>query len=199
MSGKKNKILIYYVHPAPHKSRINRALIDAVSGIENITVVRLYDEYPDYYIDVKKEQQRLLEHDVIVWQHPFYWYSSPPLLKEWIDLVLEHGFAYGKDGNALQGKKVLNAITTGGSKMAYQEGGRNRFTIRQLLAPFDQTCHLCKMPYLPPFVTHGSLMIDENGIRDAAENYRKIIIALRDQLFTDEELLRYEYINNILD
>lgn len=28
-------------------------------------------------------------------QHPFYWYSTPALLKEWQDLVLEHGWAYG--------------------------------------------------------------------------------------------------------
>ncbi|WP_396125955.1 NAD(P)H-dependent oxidoreductase [Brevibacillus laterosporus] len=25
---------------------------------------------------------------------PFYWYSSPPLLKKWLDDIFTHGWAY---------------------------------------------------------------------------------------------------------
>jgi len=46
---------------------------------------------------------------MIVFHHPFYWYSSPAILKEWQDLVLEYGFAYGHEGTALRGKKSLSA------------------------------------------------------------------------------------------
>ena len=64
-------------------------------------------------IDVRAEQELLVSHDVIVSQHPFYWYSSPALLKEWQDLVLEHGWAYGRGGTKLTGKILFNAITAG--------------------------------------------------------------------------------------
>ena len=187
------------MHPAPHKSRLNTALLNAVESLENVTIRKLYDLYPDFYIDVKAEQQLLMEHDVIVWQHPFYWYSAPSLLKEWIDLVLEHGFAYGHEGNALRGKKVMTATTTGGSYEAYQEEGRNHYTMLQLLAPFDQTVQLCKMEYLPPFVVHKSLLIDSDHIRKAAEDYRKIIISLRDEIFSEQEVRDCKYINQLLD
>ncbi len=70
-----------------------------------------------------------------MWHHPIYWYSCPPLLKQWIDLVLEVGWAYGKGGEQLRGKWILNAVSSGGSREVYQEEGRNRYTLRQFLAP----------------------------------------------------------------
>src|SRR5687768_17757187 len=55
------------------------------------------------------------------------------ILKEWQDLVLEHGWAYGPGGTALHGKITLNATTTGGPAAAYRRGGYNNFTVRELL------------------------------------------------------------------
>lgn len=198
MTLQKNKILILFTHPIPHKSRLNSAMIQAVEGQEHVTVRYLYDLYPDFYIDVKAEQELLLEHDIIVWQHPFYWYSAPALLKEWIDLVLEHGFAYGREGNALKGKQVLTATTTGGRMEAYTEGGHNRFTMNQFLAPYEQTARLCKMDYLPPFVIHGSLIMNEQDIKQVSEDYRKVIVSLRDGIFDVKDLMEHKYINHIL-
>jgi len=105
------RVLILFAHPALEKSRVNRRLIAAVQDLENVTINDLYEQYPDFYIRVKREQELLLSHDVIVFQHPFYWYSCPALVKQWEDLVLQYGFAYGKEGTKLEGKWVLTAIT----------------------------------------------------------------------------------------
>ncbi len=43
-------------------------------------------EYPDFIINVKREQELVENHDNIIFQFPLYWYSSPSLLKKWIDL-----------------------------------------------------------------------------------------------------------------
>ena len=83
------RVLILYAHPMPRKSRANRALAEAVRGLEGVTFHDLYEAYPDFFIDVAREKALLVEHDVIVLQHPFYWYSAPALVKEWLDLVLE--------------------------------------------------------------------------------------------------------------
>lgn len=90
-----NRILILFAHPALENSRVNRYLIQAVEGLDSVTVHDLYEMYPDFHIDVKVEQDLLLAHDIIIFHHPFYWYSTPAIMKEWLDLVLEHGFAYG--------------------------------------------------------------------------------------------------------
>jgi voltage-gated potassium channel Kch len=98
------RVLILFAHPALQKSTVNRRLISAVRGLRGVTINDLYEEYPDFDIEVGREQELLLNHDIIIFQHPFYWYSSPATLKQWEDLVLEYGFAYGKGGTRLQEK-----------------------------------------------------------------------------------------------
>lgn len=195
----RNRILILFAHPALHKSRVNRQLISAIKDVEDITFHNLYEEYPDFHIDVKREQDLLLEHDIYIWQHPFYWYSSPSIVKEWIDLVLKHGFAYGRTGTALSGKKIFNAITAGGRREVYQEGNMNNYTIPQFLAPFRQTAKLCNMVYMPPFVIHGTHLLSEEEIHSAALDYRKIMLSLRDSIFSDEEIWHCNYLNDLLE
>ncbi len=197
--NQKQNILILVFHPLLHKSRVNREMIKSLEGLEGITIRLMYDIYPDFHLDVKEEQKILMEHDLIVWQHPFYWYSSPSLLKEWIDIILEHGFAYGRKGRALVGKKVMTAVSTGGSSEVYQKEGLRRYTMRQLLAPFEQTVSLCNMLYLPPFVVHGTHLIQENRIAESAGDYRKIIQSLRDGIFSEKELIEKEYLNDLIN
>ena len=193
-----NRISILVFHPLLHKSRVNQKLVQAVEGMEGVSLRLMYDIYPDFFIDVKKEQEILLDSDIIVWQHPFYWYSSPSLLKEWIDLVLEHGFAFGRAGRAVEGKQILSAISTGGRMEAYPSGEDGKFSVRQLMAPFEQTTKLCMMHYLSPFVTHGTHLLDEAGIDKAALDYARVIEALRDGLYSPEEIQKHEYINDLI-
>jgi glutathione-regulated potassium-efflux system ancillary protein KefG len=104
--------------------------VEAVRGLGGVTVNDLYESYPELDIDVDREQRLLLEHDVVIFQHPFYWYSTPAILKEWQDLVLEHGWAYGHGGSALRGKWMMSALTAGGSEEAYRGAGPQGFTVR---------------------------------------------------------------------
>lgn len=174
------RILILFAHPALGKSRINRRLLAAARTVEGVTIHDLYEEYPDFMIDVKREQDLLEKHDVILFQHPFYWYSCPAILKEWLDLVLQHGFAYGEQGRALEGKWQASVLSTGGPAEAYRADGYNYFTVRQLLAPFEQTARLCRMVWLPPFLVQGSFALDEAGLDRQAADYIRVLELLRD-------------------
>ena len=173
-----SRVLLLFAHPALHKSRVNRCLVEAACALDGVTLHDLYETYPDLHLDVDREQALLAAHDVIVWQHPFFWYSCPALLKEWLDLVLEHGFAYGEGGDALRGKRVLTAITTGGPADSYGSAGLNRYSIAQLLAPFEQTARLCGMEYLEPFVIHGTHRLSKAEIAKHAAAYRDRIASL---------------------
>lgn len=174
------KILILFAHPAFQRSRVHPTLLASARSLEGVTVHDLYEAYPDLMIDVPREQALLREHDVIVLQHPLYWYSSPAILKEWQDLVLQHGFAYGRDGTALHGKMMMSAVSAGGGEAAYRKEGVNRFTIVELLRPFEQTAALCGMRWLPPFVVHGTHLLEPSDIAGHAEEYRSVLTALRD-------------------
>jgi len=175
------RVLVLFAHPVLERSRVNRRLVDAIRGLDGVTVHDLYEAYPTLAIHAKAEQELLLAHDAIVFQHPFYWYSTPAILKEWQDLVLEHGWAYGDGGTKLRGKITLNAITTGGPEAAYRRGGYNRFTMRELLAPWDQTAHLCGMKFLAPFTVHAALRVaGDADLAAPRANYVRLLEALRD-------------------
>lgn len=176
-----NRILVQFAHPVLERSRVNRRLLEAIRELPGVTINDLYEAYPTLAIDVEREQALLLEHDIIVYQHPFYWYSVPALLKEWQDLVLEHGWAYGDGGTRLRGKLTLNVLTTGGPVQAYRREGYNRFTVRELLAPWEQTANLCGMRYLAPYVVHAALrVVADDDIAPRREGYRRLLEALRD-------------------
>ena len=189
------KILILFAHPAFEKSRVNMHLAESVKNLEGVAFHDLYQIYPDLQIDVKREQEMLEQHDIIIFHHPFFWYSTPAILKEWQDLVLEHGWAYGSQGNALKGKLFMNVITTGGPEIAYHSEGRNHFTIRQLLAPIEQTANLCKMIFLPPFIVHGTHAITPEEISRHAIDYRELIIALSENRVEIDTARKFDRIN----
>jgi glutathione-regulated potassium-efflux system ancillary protein KefG len=178
-----SRVLILFAHPALEKSRCNLRLAHAVQSLPGVTFNDLYQQYPDLDIDVAREQRLLVDHDVVVMQHPFYWYSTPSMLKEWQDLVLEHGWAYGQGGTALRGKLLLTAMTTGGSEEAYSAAGHNHHTIRQFLLPIERTTILCGMTYLPPFVVSGTHSLKEDEMLRYADDYRQVVEALRDGTF----------------
>ena len=194
------RVLVLFAHPVLERSRVNRRLVDAIRDLEGVTIRDLYEDYPTLAIDVQREQADLLAHDVFVFQHPFYWYSCPAILKEWQDLVLEHGWAYGVGGTQLRGKITLNAITTGGPEPAYRSTGYNRFTVRELLAPWDQTAHLCGMRFLAPFAVHAALrVVGDQDVAASRDGYRRLIEALRDERIDLEAAARADNLALELD
>ena len=199
MEPVRHPVLILFAHPALEKSRVNRILVQGLDRLDGVTVHDLYEVYPDFDIDVAEEQKLLLDHDVIVLHHPFFWYSVPALLKQWEDLVLEHGWAYGAGGTALVGKKMMAAITTGGRASAYCRGGHNRYTIEELLRPIEQTARLCGMEYLPPFVVHGTHGMTPAETHDHSRDYRRALEALRDGRLDFRAAHRIGRLNEDLD
>lgn len=189
------KILILFAHPAFQKSRVNKILIQGLQDIDGVTFHDLYQAYPEMDIEIKVEQKLVEEHDVIIFHHPFYWYSSPAILKEWQDLVLTHGWAYGSQGNALKGKLFLQVMTTGAGQETYCEKGHNRMTIRQLLAPFEQTANLCQMKYLPPMIIPGTYAITKEEVMKHKEDYKNLLVGLRDEKINLEDLVNKQFFN----
>ncbi|MEP2784043.1 MAG: NAD(P)H-dependent oxidoreductase [Pseudoruegeria sp.] len=177
-------VIVYYAHPGHRHSHANRAMQREAQKVTGITMVDLYADYPRFEIDPDKEQQRLLDHDIIVFQFPLFWYSTPSLLKEWQDLVLEHGFAFGHGGDKLVGKSLMLAVTAAGPKDAYTPDGYQNHQMREFLVPMEQTATLCKMHFLPPYVLYGSLRVESDGFLSHAKGFAQVLAALRDDVLT---------------
>ena len=190
------RVLVLYAHPGQRHSQVNRVLAQSAQSLEWVSFVDLYADYPRFKINVETEQQRLREHDVIVLQFPLYWYSTPSLLKEWQDLVLAYGFAYGPGGGELAGKLCLLAVTAGDSADVYHENGLSGFRLRALLSPLEQTANSCRMRFLPPFVLFSALDAhSDKRIEQHVAAYTQLLSALRDDVLDLTALDRVELLS----
>ena len=167
-----SKILVVLAHPNIESSLGNRTIVEKFKSLHpEAEIDELYKLYPDFRIDVKKEQQKLLKADYIILQFPMYWYNAPALLRQWFESVLEHGFAYGSKGKALQGKKLILSITTGSPFDAYRVGGVQNFSIEDLTKGFHQLANLCSIQW-EGFIVTGNLVF---LLRDKPEEMKKMM------------------------
>ncbi|KHK51859.1 NAD(P)H dehydrogenase [Ralstonia sp. A12] len=151
-----SRILVIYAHPAPRRSRANKPLARALASLPGVAMHDLYWHYPDFDIDVRIEQEAVEAAELIVFQFPVQWYATPSLLKEWLDVVLEMGWAYGPGGTALRGKHLMVLATTGGRAHSYSPAGTHGYTFDMFLLPLQRTAALCGMQWQPPHVLHDA-------------------------------------------
>ena len=62
------RLIVYYAHPGHKHSHVNCYMARAAEAVDGITFVDLYRDYPRFDINVDIEQQRLLDHDVSLFQ-----------------------------------------------------------------------------------------------------------------------------------
>ncbi len=191
-----NKVLLITAHPALEKSRNNIRLMKAADSIDEVVIRDLYELYPRFFIDTQKEQRYLEQSQIVILQHPFYWYGIPALLKQYLDMVFTHGWAYGKGTSKLKDKILFNALTTSGTRESYHENEHNRFPLASYLIPYNQLAHVCKMHYLPPFVLHESGKASASESARHARQFKTLINMLASESADLEKLKDMEYLND---
>lgn len=172
------KKLIIVVHPDIENSVINRRWVEELNKFpDKYHVHELYQIYLNKDIDVRSEQKLIEQYEQIIFQFPFYWFSCPPLLKKWLDEVLTYGWAYGsKSGFKVGGKKIALAISAGIDEREYRANGKYRYTMEELLRPFELTFEYVKADYRPPFVYYGiELNSTEKWIENSVPQYLEFL------------------------
>ncbi|MEM8857918.1 MAG: NAD(P)H-dependent oxidoreductase [Chloroflexota bacterium] len=167
------KILIVFSHSDFAQSRINKAMLEAIDELENVTIHILEESAPNFKFDVEKEQALLVQFDVIVLQFPMYWFGSPALLKHWIDEVFLYGFAYGSTGNSLKDKTLVCATTAGGEAVDFTPDGAYGYSVKEFYRPFEITAKFCKMGYAEPFSIYDSANVTDDELVTFAADYRR--------------------------
>lgn len=162
------KTLVLLFHPDFQHSKVNRKLYDVIKDNENLIIRDMYALYPDFKIDVKKEQQYMEKADRIILQFPIRWYSSPALLKQWEDDIFEAGWAY-MGGHALDNKEFTVAVTFGAD--GYEHGGYSHYTPHELLRPFQATAYRIGMKFVEPFVMTNVMREDEAKLQAQIDRY----------------------------
>ena len=170
-------ILVIYAHPAPHRSPVHRRLADTARTLPGVELCDLYQRYPDFDIDGEQERERLRAAHLLVFLHPFRWYGMPSIVKEWMDVVLQPGWAYNDAAHtgecALRGKPFWLVTTTGSGPEAYQPGGLHGRPFSDFLAPYEATAALCGMDWIAPLVMHGAAAATPEAVDAWAAEFRQ--------------------------
>lgn len=174
-NGDDRKFLVILSHPDLENSIANKTIIEHIKITipeSHLEVRHLESLYPDYRIDIQAEQAALLNADFLIFQHPMYWYSTPSILKKYLDDVLSWGFAHGSGGDKLRGKHFLQSITLGGPRDSFTPLGYNRFSVEDIVKPMQQTVYHTKMIYNLPLYSYRNNYVPGifNSISGVKEN-----------------------------
>ena len=142
--------------------------------------------------DVKREQEKLLWADAVIFHFPMWWYSMPAILKGWFERVYSLGFGYGLGAYSdkrwgerygegkLTGKRAMVVVTVGGWKEHYSERGICG-PMDALLFPVNHgLLYYVGFDVLPPFVLHKSDRVDEASFKTSADELRQRLRRLFD-------------------
>lgn len=174
MNDESKKVVIILAHPDLKESKANKALADAVKDIDGVMVYDLY-EYRDQAFDVNLWSTIISDATLVVFQFPFHWMSAPSLLKRWLDEV----FTSLAKTPAVAGKPLQVVTTTGSEYTAYRSGGRNCFTMDELLRPYQGTAIHSGMIWQTPLVIYGMGTADASkNIAAGAEVYKQKVEAV---------------------
>ncbi|NRT71961.1 NAD(P)H-dependent oxidoreductase [Clostridium beijerinckii] len=172
------KTLVILAHPDIESSKVNKVWKrELLKYPDEITIHELYKEYPDWNIDVLREQNLIETYEKIVFEFPLYWYSYPPILKKWLDDVFTYGWAYGSKGDKLKRKKFGIAMSIGDKKANYSKEGPITFTVDEIITPFKATAIHVGAISLPYFSIFGSSFNASNEeIEQSAKDYVNYIL-----------------------
>ncbi|WP_281980300.1 NAD(P)H-dependent oxidoreductase [Tenacibaculum mesophilum] len=192
------KTLMILAHPNLKDSVANKHISTEIAAqFNHFEISDIFNQYPDFKIDVEAEQAKLLAADTIIFQFPFFWYNMPAILKQWFDEVFSFNFAYGSKGDKLRGKNFLLSITVGGPEEAYTPIGYNHFAIEELIKPLQQTAYLSQMNYLKPVYTHGLTYVPgvyntKEVVLQRADNHIKKLAAVLEGITNTSAEVRIE-------
>ncbi|MGX1085940.1 NAD(P)H-dependent oxidoreductase [Pseudomonas sp. AP3_22 TE3818] len=127
--------------------------------------------------DIQQELDKLLWADLLILNFPVYWFSTPAILKGWIDRVLVSGICYGGkrfyDQGGLRGKKALVTVTLGGREHMFGDNAIHG-PLEDMLRPLLRgTLAYVGMDVLQPFVGWHVPYITDEARQDFLKGYRQ--------------------------
>ena len=147
------KTMVVISHPTIQASSSQQFFLATLKG-EDFVTIRHLDEV---WSEAKPHFTRVIEEKALVesgaqrliLQFPMYWYQAPAVMKEWIDTVMSKSATFAK-----QIKELGIVVTLGVKEEAFRAGGKEQFTISELLRPFQALANAMSWNYLPNFEVH---------------------------------------------
>ena len=134
--------------------------------------------------DILEEIEKVLWCDLLILNFPLFWFSTPAILKGWIDRVLISGLTYGGkrfyDRGGLRGRKAMIILTMGGRAHMLADDGIHG-SLNDMLRPLLRgTLYYTGLSILPPFVAWHVPYISDDARKDYLKAYEERLGQLDD-------------------
>lgn len=185
------KTLIINAHPTPEQSHTQSFFKEVVTSLENVSYIELTKNLP--------KLEELLNYQRIIFQFPVYWYSSPAILKQWMDNTFFSG------DSRLSGVELGIVAIFGVSQSQYQAGGKEKYTPSEMLRPFEMLSNHLNMIYLPPFSVFQFDYQCDNTRKALLVDYWQYIVGIKQPTFKQKgefliaQLKRYGIDDGIIE
>ena len=135
--------------------------------------------------DIAAEIAKVQWCDLLILNFPLYWFSTPAILKGWIDRVMISGVFYGGkriyDRGGMCGKRALVTLTLGGREHMFGPEAIHG-EIETLLRPLLQgSLAYCSFEVLPPFIGYHVPYVSAEVRGQILADYRQHLGALDSQ------------------
>lgn len=175
------KTLVIVSHPEYWQSGGQQFFRESITTLPDVTLHHL--EGLDKGYEIYEEQELLRSHDRIILQFPMYWYSCPYTLKKWLDDVLTSGLY--REG--LKGKELGIVVTLGVAETNFQAGASERYTLSELLRPFEAIANKCGMTYLPIFPVSQFAYMSDKKKEELLVAYQRYLTQVNQASFVNRE------------
>jgi NAD(P)H dehydrogenase (quinone) len=134
--------------------------------------------------DILAEVEKLRRADLLILSFPVFWFSTPAIMKGWVDRVLLSGIAFGGkrfyDRGGLKGKRALVAATIGSRDYMFGERAIHGQMESMFAHLLRGTLGYVGMDVLPPFFAWHVPYLDESQRCTLLDQYRQYLRRLED-------------------
>ena len=169
------KTLVLFAHPFLEFSNSNKELTNFYERHQQFTFRDLYEEYPDFHIPAFRERKRLVNYDRFILHFPIIWFGMPPLLRLWLDEVVDGNWVNGNSKNPFENKEIYILVTTRSKERSFGKHGKHGYNIEELISGLLVTLKIFKANVKNIYIVYESENLSKKEIIHHKQKFVEIL------------------------
>lgn len=169
------KTLVLFAHPFLEFSSNNRELINFYERHQHFTFRDLYEEYPDFHIPAFRERKRIVNYNRIIFHFPLIWFGMPPLLRLWLDEVMDGNWLSPYSENPLENAEIFILVTTRSKERSFGKNGKHGYSVEEMISGLLASLKVFRAKIKYIYVVYESESLSKKEIVQHKQKFTEIL------------------------